>query len=65
MDKGQATKLSVHRLEDGGFIVLSDGFGAFEMRAPLKACTSIEEALQYIRHCLEPVLPQQPNTKKK
>lgn len=60
MEKGKAWCLRIERLRDGGYVVLdhprSDPMEErFKLYAPLYACTTIDEALSYIKTAIEPV----------
>ena len=62
MDKGALNCLTITRLREGGYVVklgaLKDDFSDL-----LGAFTSVDEALAYIKHAIEPVRPQEPDMK--
>lgn len=49
------TRLEIHKMHDGGFLVI-DGMEAWggQPRQMRFACTTIDEALRYIKKTLEP-----------
>lgn len=55
MDKGQCTELTIHRMPEGGYVVVrSGGFNTGVMSQPLFASGLIAEALGFIRDQIVP-----------
>ena len=46
----QSERLIVHRLPDGGYMILDKPFDDMRYSPPLFACTTMKEALDYIKY---------------
>jgi hypothetical protein len=59
MDKGQCFELTIHRMPEGGYVVIrGGGFDTGRMSQPLFASGVIDEALGFIRDQIVPIPPQ-------
>lgn len=58
MDNGSQSELTIQRLPQGGFIVQA-GYRPGDFTQQHFACTTIDEALKFIRDKISPIRPQQ------
>lgn len=59
MDNGSQSVLTIQRLPQGGYVV-QDGYRPDDFTQQRFACTTIDEALKFIRDKITPIPPTQP-----